>query len=85
MRGGIVVTEDQEEEKSPLNKIKSDEDNLKINRGVELLLRNKRRVQKPKTFQAKFGNMVSFFNREIEFYLDFHLDIRKSSFNQGEE
>ena len=85
MHGGIVVTEDQEEEKSPLNKIKSDEDSLKINKGVELLLRNKRRVQKPKTFQVKFGNMVSFFNREIEFYLDFHLDIRKSSFNQGEE
>ena len=84
MRGGIVVTEDQEEEKSPLNKIKSDEDSLKINRGVELLLRNKRRVQAPKTFQVKFGNMVSFFNREIEFYLDFHLDIRKSSSNQGE-
>ena len=85
MHGGIVVTEDQEEEKSPLNKIKSDEDSLKINKGVELLLRNKRRVQKPKTFQVKFGNMISFFNREIEFYLDFHLDIRKSSFNQGEE
>ena len=48
MHGGIVVTEDLEEEKSPLNKIKSDEDSLKINRGVELLLRNKRRVQKPK-------------------------------------
>ena len=78
------MTEDQEEEKSPLNKIKSDEDSLKINKGVELLLRNKRRVQKPKTFQVKFGNMVSFWNREIEFYLDFHLDIRKSSSNQGE-
>ena len=78
------MTEDQEEEKSPLNKVKSDEDSLKINRGVELLLRNKRRVQAPKTFQVKFGNMVSFWNREIEFYLDFHLDIRKSSSNQGE-
>ena len=84
MHGGIVVTEDQEEEKSPLNKVKSDEDSLKINRGVELLLRNKRRVQAPKTFQVKFGNMVSFWNREIEFYLDFHLDIRKSS-PDGEE
>ena len=84
MRGDIVVTEDQEEEKSPLNKIKSDEDSFKINKGVELLLRNKRRVSKPKTFQAKFGNMVSFFNREIEFYLDFHLDIRTSSSTQGE-
>ena len=77
------MTEDQEEEKSPLNKIKSDEDSLKINRGVELLLRNKRRGEKPKTFQVKFGNMVSFFNREIEFYLDFHLDIRKSN-SKGE-
>ena len=85
MHGGIVVTEDLEEEKSPLNKIKSDSDSLKLNKGVELLLRNKRRAQKPKTFQVKFGNMISFFNREIEFYLDFHLDIRKSSFNQGEE
>ena len=83
MHGGIVVTEDQEEEKSPLNKIKSDEDSLKINKGVELLLRNKRRVQAPKTFQVKFGNMVSFFNREIEFYLDFHLDIRISN-SKGE-
>ena len=83
MHGGIVVTEDQEEEKSPLNKIKSDSDSLKLNKGVELLLRNKRRVQKPKTFQVKFGNMVSFFNKEIEFYLDFHLDIRKSN-SRGE-
>ena len=84
MHGDTVVTEDQEEEKSPLNKVKSDEDSLKINRGVELLLRNKRRVQAPKTFQVKFGNMVSFFNREIEFYLDFHLDIKKSSPPEGE-
>ena len=84
MHGGIVVTEDLEEEKSPLNKIKSDEDSLKINRGVELLLRNKRRVEKPKTFQVKFGNMVSFFNREVEFYLNFHLDIRNSSSQDGE-
>jgi len=84
MRGDIVVTEDQEEEKSPLNKIKSDEDSFKINRGVELLLRNKRRVENPKTFQVKFGNMVSFFNREVEFYLNFHLDIRNSSSQDGE-
>ncbi len=84
MRGDIVVTEDQEEEKSPLNKIKSDEDSFKINRGVELLLRNKRRIENPKTFQVKFGNIVSFFNREVEFYLNFHLDIRNSSSQDGE-
>ena len=84
MLGDIAVTDDLEEEKSPLNKIKSDEDSLKINKGVELLLRNKRRVQAPKTFQVKFGNMVSFFNREVEFYLNFHLDIRNSSSQDGE-
>ena len=84
MQGDTVVTKDQEGEKRPLNKSKGDEPPLKMNRGVELLLRNKRRVQKPKTFQVKFGNMVSFFNREIEFYLDFHLDIKKSSPPEGE-
>ncbi len=84
MRGDIVVTDDLEEEKSPLNKIKSDEDSFKINRGVELLLRNKRRIENPKTFQVKFGNIVSFFNREVEFYLNFHLDIRNSSSQDGE-
>jgi len=84
MLGDIAVTDDLEEEKSPLNKIKSDEDSFKINRGVELLLRNKRRVENPKTFQVKFGNIVSFFNREVEFYLNFHLDIRNSSSQDGE-
>ena len=49
-----------------------------INRGVELLLRNRRRPpEKPKTFQVKFGKMISFFRREIVFHLNFYLDIRK--------
>ena len=48
-----------EEEKDDLNN-----DNTEINKGVELLLRNRRK--KPKSFQVKF----SFFNREITFYLD---------------
>jgi len=79
MRGGIVVIENQEDAKSPLNKSKSKDDSLKINKGVELLLRNKRRVSRPKTFQVKFGNMIALWNREIHFYLDFHLDILKSN------
>ena len=81
MHGDTVVTEDQEGAKSHLNKNKSDEDSLKITKGVELLLRNKRRVSKPKTFQVRFGNMISLLNREIHFYLDFHLDIQKSNSN----
>ncbi len=68
------MTEGQEEEKKVLNKSKYPE----INRGVELLLRNRRKKpEKPKTFQVKFGNMISFFKREIVFHFNFYLDIRK--------
>jgi len=67
------MTEDQEDAKSSLNKSDSH-----INRGVELLLRNRRRKpDPPKTFQIKFGKMVSLFRREIVFHLNFYLDIRK--------
>ena len=67
------MTEDQEDEKSSLNK-----SDPHINRGVELLLRNRRRKpDPPKTFQVKFGKMVSLFRREIVFHLNFYLDIRK--------
>ena len=68
------MTEDQEDEKKDLNNDKP----LEINRGVELLLRNRRRKpEAPKTFQIKFGNMFSFFRREIVFHFNFYLDIRK--------
>ena len=67
------MTEDREDEKSNLNK-----SDPHINRGVELLLRNRRRKpEPPKTFQLKFGKMVSLFRREIVFHLNFYLDIRK--------
>ena len=72
MHGGINVTEDQEEEKKSLNN-----DKPQINRGVELLLRNRRKPEKPKTFQVKFGNLIALWNREIVFHFNFYLDIRK--------
>jgi len=73
MHGGIVVIENQDEEKNNLNN-----EETHINRGVELLLRNRRdKPDPPKTFQIKFGNMVSLFRREIVFHLNFYLDIRK--------
>ena len=55
------MTDDQEEEKSDLNK-----DDSEINKGVELLLRNRRRVDPSKTFQVKF----CIFNREVTFYMN---------------
>ena len=66
------MTEDQEEEKKVLNN-----DKLEINRGVELLLRNRRKAEPPKTFQVKFGKLIALWNREIIFHINFYLDIRK--------
>ena len=73
MPGDIVMTKDQGEGKSKLNN-----NEPQINRGVELLLRNRRRrSEKPKTFQVKFGKMISLFRREFHFFIDLHFDIKK--------
>jgi hypothetical protein len=73
MPGDIVMTKGQEEERSKLNKSEP-----QINRGVELLLRNRRKKsERPKTFQVKFGKMISLFRREFHFFIEFHFDIRK--------
>ena len=72
MPGDIIMINDQEDERSKLNKSEP-----QINRGVELLLRNRRRSSAPKTFQVKFGKMISLFRREFHFFIDFHFDIRK--------
>ena len=54
---------------------------LQINKGVELMLRNKKKLvrREPKSFQFKFGQMIAFFRREIHIYLEFSLDIRKGA------
>jgi len=72
MLGSIVMTNDQEE-KNNLNN-----SGPEINRGVELLLRNRRkRESKPKTFQVKFGKMISLLQRELHFFIEFHFDVKK--------
>ena len=73
MLKSIVMIDDLDDAKSKLNKSEP-----QINRGVELLLRNRRRKpEPPKTFQVKFGKMVTLFRREIVLHLNFYLDIRK--------
>jgi hypothetical protein len=73
MLGSIIMTNDQEGGRSKLNKSEP-----QINRGVELLLRNRRKKsERPKTFQVKFGKMISLFRREFHFFIEFHFDIRK--------
>ena len=66
------MTKDQEDAKKTLNN-----DTTEINRGVELLLRRKKKPEKPKTFQVKFGKLIALWNREIIFHFNFYLDIRK--------
>ena len=67
------MIDDLDDAKSKLNKSEP-----QINRGVELLLRNRRKKpEPPKTFQVKFGKMVSLLKREIVLHLNFYLDIRK--------
>jgi hypothetical protein len=69
------MTNEAEEEKSKLNK-----PDLHINRGFELMLRNNSRREKPsepKTFQIRFGKMLSLFKQEIHFQFEFFLDMKK--------
>ena len=81
MRGSIVMINDQEDERSNLNNSEPE-----INRGIELLLRNRRkRESEPKTFQVKFGKMISLFHREFHFFIEFHFDIRKNQLSGDEE
>lgn len=73
MLGDIIMTKGGGAEKSKLNNSEP-----QINRGFELLLRNKRgRELKPKTFQVRFGKMISLLQREFHFHIDFYLDIKK--------
>lgn len=67
-----------QEERGDLTLNKQTSNPPEINRGVELLMRNKRRKpEPPKTFQFKFGQMVSFFRRELHLSFDISLDIKK--------
>ena len=72
MPGDTIMIEDQEEGKRKLNNSEPE-----INRGVELLLRNRRKSFKPKTFQVQFGKMISLFRREFHFFIEFHFDVKK--------
>lgn len=72
------MTKDQEEKgKSNLN---NDRSEIHINRGIELMLRQHNRREKPskpKSFLIRFGKMLSLFKREIHFQFEVFLDIKK--------
>ena len=73
MHGSIIMTREKGDAKRKLNNSEPE-----INRGVELLLRKRRRKsEEPKTFQMRFGKMISLLKREIHLFFEFHLDVRK--------
>lgn len=76
MHGNMNKKKDQEEGGNLLNNKIS---NLpsEIDRGVELLLRNKKGRVGSKTFQIKFDKMISLFGREFHLNIDFSFDIKK--------
>ena len=60
-----------------------------INKGVELMLRNKKIANQrrpiPKTFQVTFGKMIALWNREIHIFFDFSVLIRKQILDEEKD
>ena len=73
----MTKKKDQEEGgELSLNKQISDEP--QIDRGVELLLRRRRKPNpEPKTFQINFDKMISCFKRKLHLSCDIIFDIKK--------
>ena len=68
---------DQEEGGKLLNK-KTNNLLPEIDRGVELLLRNKKGRKESKTLQFRLNKMISLLKREFYFNIDFSFDIKKN-------
>ena len=77
MRGSMSKKKDQEEGGKLLNK-KTNNLLPEIDRGVELLLRNKKGRKESKTLQFRLNKMISLFKREFYFNIDFSFDIKKN-------
>jgi hypothetical protein len=83
------MTNDQEGGKdlAPLN----NEDQPRMNRGVELMMRNKNRRReepspepKSKWFQFRLGQVITLFRREFHFGFEIYLDTNKGKFSKEE-
>ena len=69
------MTKDREGEKRKLNNL-----DLRVNRGFELMINESNmgdNSSKPKTFQIRFGKMLSLFSREMHINFDFYFNIIK--------
>lgn len=69
MRKSIFMINDREDERK-----------LNLNRGVELMLRqkNKKNKEEPSLFFFNFGKMITLFSREFHFRIEFQIKKRNS-------
>jgi len=63
-----------------LKKNKSSQDDInnqnnEINRGIDIILKGGKRKRKP--FHVIFDQIIYFFNREIDIYFEFSLNLKK--------
>lgn len=75
MHKNIIMKKEKEEEKGKINNSEPS-----INRGFELMLRHNSGGEEPsdpKTVQFSFGKMLSLFQREMHFQLDFFFNMKK--------
>lgn len=56
--------------------MKSINNNIHVNRGVELILNGGKRKQ-PKDFHIIYEKLVSFLRREVTIYFEFSINLRK--------
>lgn len=67
MHGSMNMKKDQDERERLLNKPSTDPG---VDRGYELMIRNKKRRIKPKTVRTRFGKIVSLFKRGCRLIFD---------------
>ena len=69
------MTQSNTSKNKKLLKTSLNKENIPSNRGIEFILSGGKKKRKP--FHIIFDNVVCFFNREIDIYFEFSLNLRK--------
>ncbi len=75
------MTQSNSSKKTKLSIHNINKNNPKINRGIELILSGGKKKRKP--FHILLNKVVCFFNREIDIYFEFSLNLRKKNNFKG--
>ena len=69
-----MLTQSNFSNKNKLSSDKINKDKIPVNRGVELILNGGKK--KKKKFHIIFNKIICFFNKEINIFFEFSLDIK---------